>query len=185
MKWLCAALLIAASVANAQSAPACRPGTYYRTEYDLMTKRDDFDAVSMTNSPAEDLLPDQPSARERVQVSLVKYAPNGKPASYHVTVVFQGLDTVSIREGESLVLLIGNSRQALRTMGPPRTQTFADGATSAAIYNLDAQTIKSVAFAPSMVRLRIRGEQVDHDFRLSADALCAFARFYVEAVATP
>src|SRR5207237_208058 len=120
--------------------------------------------------------------RESFQVALVKFSGTSEKPTFRMSVVYQGLDTLSIREGESAILLIDGDRQTLRTFARPLQKVFSDGSTSMSMYEMPASVARSIASAKA-VRLRVRTESGDRDFVFAPTNFCSFGRFYTEAIA--
>lgn len=175
---------------QAQSSPspqktACRPGTFYRSEYELTTKRDDFEASSMTVTRPEELTLDPPNSRESFAIAPAKFAPDKGAPAYRISIFYRGIDTVSIKDGEPLIMLIGADRQTLRAFASPRNQLLADGASAMALYDIPRAVLKAIAYAQNGVRARVQTSDGNRDFIFSPDSFCSFGRFYSEAVAGP
>lgn len=172
-----------AQTASSGVGSVCRPGTYYKNEYEVDRQRDDFERTVTTRSANGDARVERPRAGEEFHFALFKLEADRGVPTYQIVAARIAADTLSVQQGESLILLIGTVRYALHTVGPPLTTAMHDGRSiESTMYEIAPSIIKAIVNGREGVRVRLKGATADRDLLFGQDGYCAFARFFVEAV---
>jgi len=107
-------------------AASLPPGTYYRNEYGVDRQRDDFEKL-LRRGAQTGCTRERPRPDEEFHFALLKLEPEHGIPTYRIVATRIAADTLSVQQGESLILLIGTVRYALHTTGPPLTTAMHDG----------------------------------------------------------
>jgi hypothetical protein len=175
-----------AQTAGPGAASVCRAGTYYKNEYEVDRQRDDFEKTVTTRSANGDARAERPRADEEFHFALFKLESDRGVPKYQIVAARIAADTLSVQQGESLILLIGTVRYALHTIGPPLTTALDDGRSiESTMYDISPAIIKAIVNGREGVRVRLKGASADRDLLFGQDGYCAFARFFVDVVAKP
>lgn len=175
-----------AQESNSVAAPVCRPGTYYKNEYAVDRQRDDFERTVTTRSANGDARAERPRADEEFHFALFKLESDRGVPTYRIVAARIAADTLSVQQGESLILLIGTVRYTLHTTGPPLTTAMRDGRSiESTMYEIRPAIINAIVNGREGVRVRLKGATADRDLVFGQDGYCAFARFFVEVMTKP